>query len=64
MSAIEEKKKGRVMRYSDWDVPVCRALWGYVSKRCYLSQDLKGVSAQRLGRGTCKALWMLLPASF
>ena len=32
MSAIEEKKKGRVMRYNDWDVPVCRAIWGYVPR--------------------------------
>ena len=49
MSAIEKKKKeDRVMRYNDWDAPVYRAVREYVSKRCYLSQDLKGVRAQRL----------------
>ena len=48
MSAIEKKKEDRVMRYNDWDAPVYRAVREYVSKRCYLSQDLKGVRAQRL----------------
>ena len=64
MSAVGKRKEGRVMDIVTGILLVYRAVREYVSKRCDLSQDLKGARAQRLVGGTCIALWILHPASF